>query len=61
MESERKLGKEIDGRERGEEHRRLDGAGYWVEELEKGGKRNEWSRVGRRILFRVRGKRMREI
>ncbi len=51
-ENERKRGKEIDGGERGEGRRRLDGVGYWVGELEEGGKRNGWSRVGRRMRER---------
>jgi hypothetical protein len=51
-ENERNLRKEIDGGERGEEHRRLDGAGKREGELDKGGKRNGWSRVGRRMRER---------
>ncbi len=27
----------------------MDGERYWVGELEKGGKRNGWSRMGRRM------------
>jgi hypothetical protein len=51
-ENERNLGKEIDGRERGEGRRRLDGAGKREGELDNGGKRNGWSRVGRRMRER---------
>jgi hypothetical protein len=51
-ENGRKLGKEIDGGERGEGRRRMDGAGKREGELDKGGKRNGWSRVGRRMRER---------